>query len=224
MTRAKRSLDLAVSVGSLIVIWPLLLIIALAVKVEDGGTVFFRQERIGRGGQPFKMWKFRTMVQGADKVGPQITSAGDPRITRVGAWLRERKLDELPQLINVLSGDMTLVGPRPEIPKYVAMYTFEQRSVLELEPGITDRASIVFADESTVLATVADPERFYVDHIVPEKIRLNLEYADSATPLRDLGVVFETLGKILPKYRRDQSETSNPVSQASHVRDLPASN
>ena len=214
MTRAKRSFDLAMSVGGLLVIWPLMLIIALLVKAEDGGAVLFRQGRIGRRGRPFRMWKFRTMVLDAEKLGPQITAAGDRRITRVGAWLRRQKLDELPQLINVLVGDMTLVGPRPEVPKYVAMYTLEQRSVLELEPGITDRASIVFADEDALLAEVADPERFYVERIVPEKIRLNLEYADRATPLRDLGVLLETLGHILPWRRREYSGISNGIFPA----------
>lgn len=199
MTIAKRSFDLTASVGGLLVLSPLMLLIAALVKAEDGGTVFFTQERIGRGGRPFRMWKFRTMAPNAEDFGLQLTVTGDRRITRVGACLRRLKLDELPQLFNVLTGDMTMVGPRPEVPKYVAMYTPEQRSVLELEPGITDRASIIFADESALLAEAADPERYYIEYVVPEKIRLNLEYAECATPLRDLAVVIETLRHIGPR-------------------------
>jgi lipopolysaccharide/colanic/teichoic acid biosynthesis glycosyltransferase len=208
VTGGKRSLDLAVCIGGLLVVWPLLLLIAALIKAEDGGPVFFRQERIGRGGRSFRMWKFRTMAPHAENLGPQLTTASDRRITRIGAKLRRRKLDELPQLFNVLAGDMTMVGPRPEVPKYVAMYTPDQRKVLELTPGITDRASIVFADESALLAETPDWERFYVDRLVPEKIRVNLEYADRATPLGDLGIVLETLGCVLP---RDSSKSSAAV-------------
>jgi lipopolysaccharide/colanic/teichoic acid biosynthesis glycosyltransferase len=164
VTLAKRSFDLAASVGGLVVLFPLLALIAIFVKAEDRGPVFFRQERIGRGGRPFRMWKFRTMVPNASTLGPPLTAAGDSRITRVGAWLRAHKLDELPQLLNVVLGEMTMVGPRPEVPKYVDLYTKEQRSVLALDPGITDRASIVFADEGALLAKYPDPERFYVYH------------------------------------------------------------
>lgn len=212
MTLAKRSFDLAVSVGGLLVLSPLMLLIGILVKSEDRGRIFFGQERIGRGGRPFRMWKFRTMVPDAEKVGLQLTVTGDHRITRVGAWLRRKKLDELPQLFNVLTGDMTMVGPRPEVPRYVAMYTPEQRSVLELEPGITDPASITFADESGLLAEVADPESYYVEYLVPEKIRLNLEYAKSATPLRDVGVVLETLKQVLPVARTDPWRVAKPAS------------
>ena len=217
MSRAKRTLDLAVSAGGLVLIFPLLLVIALLIKAEDGGTVFFRHERVGRGGRRFHMWKFRTMVPNASKLGPELTVAGDRRITRVGAWLRRQKLDELPQLFNVLVGDMTLVGPRPEVPKYVAMYTPQQRTVLELAPGITDKASIAFADESTLLAAAPDPERFYVDQILPEKIRINLEYADRATPLRDVAVLLETLGQVVPLPRPKSSLAGESSSRLSHT-------
>jgi lipopolysaccharide/colanic/teichoic acid biosynthesis glycosyltransferase len=196
VTLAKRSFDLAASIGGLLLLSPLMAVIAILVKTEDGGSVFFRQERIGRGGRSFRMWKFRTMVPGASALGPSLTAAGDRRITRMGGWLREKKLDELPQLLNVLLGEMTMVGPRPEVPKYVDMYTTEQRDVLKLAPGITDRASILFADESELLAKHADPERFYIEEIVPEKIRINLEYAHRATILNDLGVVLETIGHV----------------------------
>ncbi len=196
MTLAKRSFDLAASVSGLLVLFPLMLLIAILVKAEDGGGVFFRQERVGRGGRPFRMWKFRTMIPYASALGPSLTVAGDRRITRVGGWLRAHKLDELPQLFNVVAGEMTLVGPRPEVPRYVDMYTPEQRSVLDLEPGITDRASIMFADESALLAGQDDPEGYYIEKVIPEKIRINLEYADQATSLSDLRVLLETAGYV----------------------------
>ncbi|MGH7603736.1 MAG: sugar transferase [Gemmatimonadaceae bacterium] len=198
MTLGKRSFDLATSISGLAVLSPLMLVIAILVKSEDGGSVFFRQERIGRGGRPFRMWKFRTMIPDAPAAGLPLTTAGDTRITRIGSWLREHKLDELPQLLNVIRGEMTLVGPRPEVRKYVDMYTSEQRSVLALDPGITDPASILFADEGALLAEHSDPERFYIERVVPEKIRINLEYADRATCLSDLTVVLETIAKMIP--------------------------
>jgi lipopolysaccharide/colanic/teichoic acid biosynthesis glycosyltransferase len=197
VTLAKRAFDLATSICGLVVLSPLMLVIAILVKAEDGGTVFFSQERIGRNGRPFRMWKFRTMILAADTMGLPLTTAGDPRVTRIGSWLRVHKLDELPQLLNVLRGEMSVVGPRPEVSKYVDMYTSEQRKVLALNPGITDRASILFADEGALLAKYPDPERFYIEKIIPEKIRINLEYADHATPLSDLATVLRTVGPIL---------------------------
>jgi lipopolysaccharide/colanic/teichoic acid biosynthesis glycosyltransferase len=201
---AKRSFDLATSICGLVILTPLMLVIAILVKAEDGGSVFFRQERIGRNGRPFRMWKFRTMVPAAGTMGLPLTLAGDPRVTRIGSWLREHKLDELPQLLNVIRGEMTLVGPRPEVPKYVDMYTVEERKVLALDPGITDPASILFADESELLGEHSDPERFYIERIVPEKIRINLDYADRATPLSDLAIILETLGHVVPRTRMQQ--------------------
>jgi lipopolysaccharide/colanic/teichoic acid biosynthesis glycosyltransferase len=199
VTLAKRSFDLTASICGLVILSPLMLVIAILVKVEDGGSVFFRHERTGRFGRPFRMWKFRTMIRDASKIGPSLTIAGDSRVTRIGNWLREHKLDELPQLFNVVCGAMTVVGPRPEVPKYVAMYTSEQRRVLALDPGITDRASILYANESSLLAEHSDPERFYIEQVVPEKIRINLEYASRATLLSDLAVVLETVRQILPR-------------------------
>jgi lipopolysaccharide/colanic/teichoic acid biosynthesis glycosyltransferase len=204
VTLAKRSFDLATSICGLAVLSPLMMVIAVLVKAEDGGSVFFRQERIGRGGRPFRMWKFRTMIPDAGTIGLPLTTAGDPRITRIGSWLRAHKLDELPQLFNVIRGEMTLVGPRPEVPRYVELYTPEQRSVLALDPGITDPASILFADECALLAEHPDPERFYIERIVPEKIRVNLEYADRATTLSDLAIVLETVGHVVPRARMQQ--------------------
>jgi lipopolysaccharide/colanic/teichoic acid biosynthesis glycosyltransferase len=171
--------------------------VGVLIKAEDGGPVFFAQKRIGLGGTPFTIWKFRTMVPGAERLGTLLTTSEDHRITRVGAWLREHKLDELPQLFNVLLGEMTFVGPRPEVSKYVAMYEAEQRKVLELVPGITDRASILFADEGEQLAQNAEPERFYIERIMPEKIRINLEYARNASVLNDLKVILHTVGHVV---------------------------
>lgn len=133
------------------------------------------------------------MAVGADKMGPLLTVGQDPRVTKVGWWLRRTKLDELPQLINVLAGEMSLVGPRPEVPRYVALYTEEQKAVLKLRPGITDPASIRFRNESELLATAADPERYYVEIVMPEKIRLNLEYASKASVWTDIAVIIHTL-------------------------------
>lgn len=192
----KRTLDLVLVGAGLLVCWPFLAAAALAIWLTDGRPIFFRQERIGRGGRPFKIWKFRTMVRDAERRGMAITVGRDPRITRVGHWLRKTKLDELPQLFNVLSGEMSLIGPRPEAPKYVALYTPEQRRVLDLTPGITDVASIAYCDENELLAACDDPEREYIEHIMPDKIRLNLEYAENASVLRDIGVIVRTLLRI----------------------------
>jgi len=189
----KRVVDVAVSALALALLWPLGLLIGAAVTLGDGGPAFFRQERVGRGGRTFRMWKFRTMIVGAERSGRHLTVGDDPRVTRVGAVLRRTKLDELPQLLNVLRGEMSLVGPRPEVPRYVAFYTAEERAVLRLTPGITDPASLRYRDESQELAASADPERTYIEHIVPEKIRLNLAYASRATWLTDMGVIWATL-------------------------------
>lgn len=188
----KRLLDLLAATGGVVILSPLMAAVAAAVA-RDGGPVFFRQLRVGRGGQLFRMWKFRTMVVDAESRGSSLTTANDPRITPTGAWLRRYRLDELPQLFNVIAGDMSLVGPRPEVPRYVALYNDEQQRVLQLIPGITDPASIAFRDEGELLAGAVDPERFYVERVMPEKIRLNLEYAAGATVLTDLGVVLRTV-------------------------------
>jgi lipopolysaccharide/colanic/teichoic acid biosynthesis glycosyltransferase len=192
MSTDKRILDLSFSLLGLLFLWPILLVIALVIKLEDGGPVFFRQERVGYRGRAFRIWKFRTMVPNAEKLGRQITIERDPRITAMGHWLRRLKLDELPQLFNVLTGEMSFVGPRPEVKKYVALYTAEQRSVLDLVPGITDMASIRYRNESEILARALDPDDAYVGEIMPEKIRINLAYAAGASVWRDLGVIVKT--------------------------------
>ncbi|MGF1477451.1 MAG: sugar transferase [Geminicoccaceae bacterium] len=193
MSPAKRAFDLIAAGTGVVLLSPLFGIVALAIKMSDGGPVFYRQERVGRGGELFRIWKFRTMVADADKRGGPLTVGRDPRITATGHWLRKTKLDELPQLFNVLAGTMSLVGPRPEVPRYVALYHDEQRRVLELTPGITDPASIHFRNESDVLAGTDDPETYYIRQIIPEKIRINITYADGANVLTDFYSILKTV-------------------------------
>ncbi len=196
-SRPKRLFDLFWALLGLLLLWPLFLLVALLIKLDDRGPVFFRQQRVGRDGAPFRIWKFRTMVTDAERRGRQITVGRDPRITRIGALLRAGKLDELPQLLNVLSGEMSLVGPRPEVPRYVALYTPEQQRVLALTPGITDPASIEYRDENDLLAQSPDPDRTYVNDVMPAKIRLNLAYADHASVAGDFLVILNTLAKLV---------------------------
>jgi lipopolysaccharide/colanic/teichoic acid biosynthesis glycosyltransferase len=186
-------LDVTASLAGLVLLSPVLAAIAAAIKLDTPGTVFYRQERVGRGGVPFRIWKFRTMVAGAASLGSALTVGDDSRITEVGRLLRRFKLDELPQLANVLTGEMSLVGPRPEVPRYVARYTEAQRQVLDLVPGITDPASIAYRDEAALLAQRADPEAAYVQEIMPDKIRLNLEYAGRASVRSDVGLIWRTI-------------------------------
>lgn len=190
----KRGFDFFWASLGLLILWPVFAMVALLIKLEDGGSVFFRQERVGRGHVPFRIWKFRTMRVGADRLGPAITVGADPRITRTGRWLRASKMDELPQLINVWIGEMSLVGPRPEVQKYVDIYTEDHLRVLDLRPGITDPASIKYRDESALLAKAEHPEDLYIREIVPEKIRINLAYAEGANLWSDLRVILATLG------------------------------
>ncbi len=197
MMEAKRAFDLIASGIGFLILSPFIALIAFAIFFEDGGSPFFRQIRIGRYGRPFSMIKLRTMVQDAHRLGGALTVGDDPRITRIGYWLRRFKIDELPQLINVLRGDMSLVGPRPEVPHYVNQYTPSQRKVLQLMPGITDPASIAYRHESRLLSDSPDPEKTYVSFIMPRKIELNLEYARSATMEADIRILFNTLARIL---------------------------
>ena len=193
----KRALDCLVSAAALLVLSPLLLLIALAVKLDSPGPVFYRQERVGKDGKPFRIFKFRTMVTGADRRGPAITVGKDSRITRVGGFLRGTKLDELAQLLNVLSGTMSFVGPRPEVPKYVALYTPVQRQVLLVRPGITDYASIAYRRESELLGRAEDPEAMYINEIMPAKLELNLRYLREISPLTDLRLILRTLAAVV---------------------------
>ena len=197
MWKGKRHFDVLWSVLGLALTWPLLILIAVLVKAQDGGPVFLRQTRVGYRGRPFRIWKFRTMTPDADPSNGALTVGDDPRVTRVGAWLRRFKLDELPQLFNVLRGEMSLVGPRPELPVYVAMYTAEQRQVLDLMPGITSVASLRYRRESEMLGRARDPERTYIDTIMPDKIRLALAYGARPTVWTDVGVVARTVHHLL---------------------------
>ena len=189
----KRLMDIVVSGGALLVLWPVLLIVALAIKIDDPGPVFYRQVRVGRGGKTFRIFKFRTMVVDADKKGLAITVGRDNRITRMGAFLRKTKLDELAQMINVFTGDMSFVGPRPEVQKYVDLYTPYQRQVLLVRPGITDYASIAYRNENDLLAGAEDPERMYIDVIMPDKIELNMKYLREISPAADIRLIFGTI-------------------------------
>ena len=203
----RRLLDVTVAGMLLLVLAPLLGVLALLVRATSTGPALFRQIRIGRNGRPFVLLKLRTMR--ADAPGPVITAGGDPRITRFGAWLRRTKLDELPQLWNVLRGDMSLVGPRPEVPDYVALYTATQRAALRVRPGLTDPASLAWADEAATLATFAEPHRAYADVVLPRKLALSLAYLERRTVWSDLAVVMRTVGHLahaaLPARLRERS-------------------
>lgn len=188
----RRALDVVAASCGLLALSPLFALIALLIKSNSPGTVFFRGERIGRGGQPFRVYKFRTMMAGAFQRGPGITATGDPRVTRVGRFLRRTKLDEFPQLINVLRGDMSLVGPRPEDPRYVALYTTAQRRVFSVRPGITSLASVRFRHEETMLQG-ADWERVYREEVLPAKLQIELEYLEHRSVWRDLGIIAQTI-------------------------------
>lgn len=203
---AKRLFDLVSAFAGLVAVSPVFLIVGILVKLEDKGPVFFRQERIGWRGRPFRIWKFRTMVVDAEKMGSLITVGDDPRITRVGSFLRATKIDELPQLINVVVGQMSMVGPRPEVAKYVALYNDEQRKVLDLRPGMTDPASIHFRQESTLLALDSNPETAYIEYFMPEKIRINLEYTKRRSLWGDIVLVLKTIYCLMPVRNRNRSE------------------
>ncbi len=191
---AKRAFDWLLSGLGLLLLAPALLLIALLVRLDSAGPVFFRQERVGRFGRPFRIHKFRTMRVDAEAVGPQLTVGEDARITRIGHALRHARLDELPQLIDVWRGDMSLVGPRPEVPRYVAHYPELLRAqVLSVRPGITDPAALEFIDEAAILADAADPEAAYIERILPIKLAHQAEYAARATLASDIGVILRTV-------------------------------
>jgi lipopolysaccharide/colanic/teichoic acid biosynthesis glycosyltransferase len=195
--RLKRAFDVTAALAGLIVLAPLLALLALLVVATMGSPAFFVQERVGRGGAPFRLVKFRTMRPDGGQ-GPGLTARGDARVTPLGRVLRRTKCDELPQLWNVLRGDMSIVGPRPELPRYVALYDARQRRVLRARPGLTDPASIAFRDEESRLAAAPEDrrERLYVEQILPEKLRLNLEYLEGAGFLSDLGLIARTAAAV----------------------------
>lgn len=191
---AKRLFDWLASTFGLLVLAPVLLLLAVWIKLDSPGPVFFRQERVGRGGKLFRIHKFRTMVTDAERRGLQITVGADARVTRVGQWLRKYKLDELPQLLDVWLGHMSLVGPRPEVPRYVACYPADVRDVvLSVRPGITDRASIEFKDENLILGRAADPHLAYVNEVLPIKLRYYVDYVAQRSFWTDVGIILMTV-------------------------------
>ena len=195
---AKRAFDLLVGGAGLLLAAPLMLALALWVKADSPGPALFRQQRVGQGGRMFNILKFRTMRADSDGQGPAVTAAGDARITRAGAWLRHTKLDELPQLLNVLRGEMSLVGPRPEVPRYMALYEPAVRErILSVRPGITDLAALEFRDEERLLAAAPDVERAYVEQILPVKQRYYLDYVARHSVGGDVRILLKTLAALL---------------------------
>lgn len=196
---ARRGLDLLLAIPAIILLLPVFAAVALWIKLDSRGPIFFLQERVGVGGRPFRILKFRTMVTDAEQLGTQITVGRDPRITRSGRFLRQYRFDELPQLINVLKGEMSIVGPRPEVPRYVAFYNDEQRQILAYRPGITSPATIEFSNESEVLsqhADPADPERYYRTEILPAKLAIDLNYSRQATVWSDCTILARTIRRL----------------------------
>ncbi len=193
----KRLFDIVFSLFGLILVSPLLLVIAVLIKRESPGPVFYRGERIGKSGKPFRIFKFRTMVANAENLGGPSTAGDDPRLTKIGNFLKKYQLDELPQLINVVAGDMSLVGPRPEVKMYVDMMTNEERNtILSIKPGMTDLASLWNFHENEVLKGSADPEKTYMEKIRPTKIKLQLEYVKNRSFLLDLKIIIKTVLKL----------------------------
>lgn len=195
----KRTCDIILSAIGLLCLSPLLLLVALWVKLDSPGPVFYRQVRVGRNNQDFRIYKFRSMYTDSDKRGLITIGGRDPRVTHAGYYIRKFKLDELPQLINVLVGDMSFVGPRPEVRKYVNLYMPEQMHVLDVRPGITDAASIKYRNENDILATQPEPERYYIEVIMQDKLRINLDYVANHTIRGDLRLILNTFLAIIIK-------------------------
>lgn len=193
----KRLFDILASFIGLIIISPVFLILGIWIKLDSKGPVFYKQIRVGRGNKDFFLYKFRSMRVGADKDGLITVGGRDPRVTRSGYYIRKYKLDEFPQLINVLKGDMSLVGPRPEVRKYVEMYTPEQMQVLDVRPGITDLASIRYRNENELLEKAEDPDKYYIEVIMQDKLRINLEYVRNHSFLYDIKLIFGTFWAII---------------------------
>ncbi len=192
----KRLFDILSSLAVLLLCLPFLIIISIIISIESRGGVIFSQVRVGKDGKEFKLYKLRSMRVNTEKSG-QLTVGADARITKTGRFIRKFKLDELPQLINIIIGDMSVVGPRPEVPKYVALYTDEQRKVLSVRPGLTDYASIQYINENEVLGESKDPEKTYIAEVMPAKLQLNLKYVEEQSFATDLKLIFKTIGRIL---------------------------
>ncbi len=194
---AKRAFDILASAVGLILLSPLFLVVALWIKCDSHGPVFYRQTRVGRGNVDFRLFKFRSMFVDSDKKGLLTVGGHDSRVTKSGYFIRKYKLDELPQLINVFIGDMSFVGPRPEVRRYVNLYTKEQLHVLDVRPGITDRASVKYRNENDLLAKASNPEEYYVNVIMQDKLAINLDYVANHTLLSDISLIFSTFGAII---------------------------
>ncbi len=192
----KRLFDISFSLLTLILFLPIGIIISILIVIESRGGIFYTQERIGKQGAPFRLLKFRTMRKDADRSGKLTVGMRDPRITRVGYFLRKSKLDEFPQFVNVLKGDMSIVGPRPEVVEYVALYTDEQKKVLSVKPGITDFASLEYFKENELLGKSKDPQKTYIEEIMPAKLKLNLRYIDEKSLGKDLTIIAKTFFKM----------------------------
>ena len=210
----KRAFDILVSAIGLVALAPLYLLIAIVIKLDSDGPVLFRQERIGKGFRPFRIYKFRSMVQRAAELGGPITYGQDHRITRAGRLLRKAKLDELPQLINVLKGDMSFVGPRPEVSRYVELFRRDYTEILAARPGITDLASLKYRDEAALLGKADNPEEEYVSRVLPDKIRLAHDYVKHSSLLFDIAVIVKTVLHIVGI--SDELHSPTPVSGRSH--------
>ena len=193
----KRFFDILFSLVGLIVFLPLFVLVAILLKIENRGVVIFVQQRVGMGFKAFSLYKFRSMVTDASKIGLSITAGDDPRITKIGRFLRKTKIDETPQLLNVLRGDMSFVGPRPEVNKYVEMFYNDYTEILKIKPGITDLASLKYRDESSILGRTKEPEQEYVCRILPEKILLAKEYLKRSSLILDISIIFKTLIKLV---------------------------
>jgi lipopolysaccharide/colanic/teichoic acid biosynthesis glycosyltransferase len=192
----KRWFDVACTLCGLIVLSPVFLIAVLAIRLSSRGPAFFTQVRVGRHGKLFRIFKFRTMRVESEGNGSLLTASGDSRVTPLGNWLRRTKMDELPQLINVLAGDMSLVGPRPEVPKFVAVFTDRQRGILREKPGITGPCANIYLDEEELLASQPDKEQFYTSAILPNKLEIDLTYCEHVAFAKDLRIIFQTYGKV----------------------------
>jgi len=195
----KRIFDFILSLFGIILLFPLFIVISILIILDSPGGIFYLQTRVGKNNKDFKLFKFRTMKTDSDKKGLLTVGNADSRITRTGLWLRKYKLDELPQLFNVLLGDMSLVGPRPEVRKYVDMYSPEQLKVLSVKPGITDNASIEYADENELLSKQPEPEKFYIREVMPAKLKINLEYISNQSVAEDFRIILKTFFRIFKK-------------------------
>lgn len=193
----KRLFDIVISLLAIIILSPVIIIISVFILLTSQGSIFYRQVRVGKDQKPFVLLKFRTMSPNSEKSGQLTVGERDPRITGIGFFLRKYKLDELPQLLNILVGQMSFVGPRPEVPAYVAMYTAEQLKVLSVKPGLTDYASLEYINENEILGKVDDPEKTYIETVMPAKLKLNLKYIEDQSFTEDISIIFKTIKAIL---------------------------